>query len=439
MLLRSPIFMQNISYLVFLLIISSSLSGCTAGKSSIHTTLREKPKVIIDSDIGGSDPDDFQSMIHYMMYTDRFQTEGLIASPNSKKNILKIIDLYARDYSKLKKHADFPAPSYLRSITKQGSKEPEEEGSPARGWNKPTEGSKWIIKQAKSSSNKPLWILCWGRLADLAQALHDAPAIEKNIRVYWIGGPNKKWDVNSYLYIARNFPNLWMIENNSTYRGWFIDTYSKKNMTDKAFYENVIKGNGALGKDFSHYYGGSIKMGDTPSVAYLLNGNPDNPEGNSWGGSFIPLHYSAVRYFNRNTTKADTVPTYSVVVWSFKVDKISKNDLQPHIWMKIDHQKINGFYNGNGVFKVRFVPKRIGSWKYVVHGTEKQLQEQTGEFISKNPWPGKEDPQNIKLTNWWSDRTSSNLYLGQYQGAQTISKWRNVYLSDWAKRFKWLK
>jgi hypothetical protein len=30
-----------------------------------------------------------------------------------------------------------------------------------------------------------------------------------------------------------------------------------------------------------------IKMGDTPSVLYLLNGNPEDPEGESWGGSFF--------------------------------------------------------------------------------------------------------------------------------------------------------
>ena len=39
-----------------------------------------------------------------------------------------------------------------------------------------------------------------------AQALHDAPDIAPKIRVYWIGGPNKKWGVNGYCYIVENFP-----------------------------------------------------------------------------------------------------------------------------------------------------------------------------------------------------------------------------------------
>lgn len=41
----------------------------------------ERFRVIISTDIGGSDPDDFQSMVHYLVYADLFDTEGLIASP----------------------------------------------------------------------------------------------------------------------------------------------------------------------------------------------------------------------------------------------------------------------------------------------------------------------------------------------------------------------
>ncbi|MBD3375545.1 DUF1593 domain-containing protein, partial [candidate division KSB1 bacterium] len=41
----------------------------------------ERFRVLVSTDIGGSDPDDFQSMIHYLLYADLFDTEGLISSP----------------------------------------------------------------------------------------------------------------------------------------------------------------------------------------------------------------------------------------------------------------------------------------------------------------------------------------------------------------------
>lgn len=32
----------------------------------------ERYRVIVSTDIGGSDPDDFQSMVHYLLYADLF-------------------------------------------------------------------------------------------------------------------------------------------------------------------------------------------------------------------------------------------------------------------------------------------------------------------------------------------------------------------------------
>lgn len=425
-------------YLSFLLVvISLNQLGCSGNKNKNVSDLKEKPRVIVSSDIGGTDPDDFQSMIHFLMYADKFQIEGIIASPHGKgrkKDILHIIDLYEQDFPKLKEHGDFPSPEQLRSVTKQGS----EEAYPANGWGEPSEGSKWIIRQAKATNSQPLWILVWGGLDDLSQALHDAPGIASKIRVYWIGGPNKKWSVNSYHYIASNFPDLWMIENNSTYRGWIIDDDASPEFKSDTFFEDNIKGIGAMGTDFGNYYGGSIKMGDSPSLAYLLNGNPDQPQAESWGGSFTRLPYSAFRAFARNTTLSDTVPTYSLVTWTFDSgEKIAAGET-PGIWIEIDGQRIDGFYAGDGIFKVRFSPKRIGNWKYVVNSPVKKLNRQTGEFVSANPWPGPENSENIKLNNWWSDRTDTDLYLGQYQGARTVSRWREDFLTDWAERFKWI-
>ena len=34
----------------------------------------EKPRILISTDIGGTDPDDNQSMAHFLMYNDEFTT-----------------------------------------------------------------------------------------------------------------------------------------------------------------------------------------------------------------------------------------------------------------------------------------------------------------------------------------------------------------------------
>ena len=40
-----------------------------------------KPRAIISSDIGGTDPDDKESMAHALVYADQLDIRGLISTP----------------------------------------------------------------------------------------------------------------------------------------------------------------------------------------------------------------------------------------------------------------------------------------------------------------------------------------------------------------------
>ena len=66
----------------------------------------KKPRILISTDIGGTDADDNQSMAHLLMYNEMFDIEGVVSSPSfgngSKEEILRMIDLYEKDYPKLK-------------------------------------------------------------------------------------------------------------------------------------------------------------------------------------------------------------------------------------------------------------------------------------------------------------------------------------------------
>ena len=400
---------------------------------------KPKPRILISTDIGGTDPDDFQSIIHYLMYADQFQTEGLISSPygdGRKENILEMIDLYELDFPKLKQHADFPEPDFLRSLTKQGAKSI----APAKGWSEPSEGSQWIIEKAKTTSDRPLWILVWGGLEDIAQALHDAPEIKEKIRVYWIGGPNKKWSVNAYAYIAENHPDTWMIEANSTYRGWFMDEGSPKNITNEAYYDNYIQGRGAMGKVFKNYYNGNLKMGDSPSLAYVMNGEPDNPFSESWGGNFSPINHSSRSVFSHNTTIADTVVAYAVLELRFEGPELVISQDSTCFTMEIWNQVWAGYYYGDGNYGVRYSSKKPEIATYTTSSDISELDGHKGQYVSIIPWPGKADTDDYQLgANWYSDRPEPEFFLDVQQGAKTVSIHRKAFLEDWAKRWKWLK
>ena len=396
----------------------------------------ERYRIIVSTDIGGSDPDDFQSMVHYLLYSDIFDTEGLISSAwgnGRAKDILDVIDVYEKDYHTLLKHSNkYPTPDYLRTITKQG----EIDFAPYKGFKCPTEGSNWIIECAKRNDDRPLYILAWGLLEDIAQALHDAPEIVDKIRVNYIAGPNKKWGLNAYEYIRREFPNLWIIEDNSTYRGWFNGGFQDGIYSNSGFVD-AHKHCGALGNYFATHLGGVIKMGDTPTVTYFLNGTPENPEGESLGGSFIRVYHRPERSYNRDTTKDDIVEIFEVIEFVFDGPVLKEYD-EDKVYFKmiVKNQEFEGFYTGNGKYKIRFMPKSLGLFEYEIVSDIEELNHHKGGFTAiPESYENRIDKgQNLK--NWWADRLNDELREGVIDGAKTLNKYRKIFLDDFSERFK---
>ena len=420
------------------------LLGCSVSPIA-QQPVPEKPRILISTDIGGTDPDDNQSMIHFLMYSNLFHTEGLISSPSyghgTKQHIIDMISLYEKDLPKLKQHdTNFPSPEFLRSISKQGR----HGTAPLAGYSQPTEGSNWIIQCARKKSKQPLWVLVWGGLDDLAQALHDAPDIRNKIRVYWIGGPNKKWSANSYAYIAQNFPDLWFIEVNSSYYGFFSNKGMHDSVSTTNYYERHMKDAGHLGKNFINYYGGKIKMGDTPSLLYMMDGDPNDPTKESWGGSFEKMDHSPRIIFNRNTSLADTVTVCAILEFHIKGPAVNIPADSPCFTMNVQagigEQKWAGYYLGNGRYIVRYAPKQSETISYTITSSVPGFQEQKGQFVVDNIWPGRRRETDYPLgNNWYTDRADPALYDGKIQGGITIKKSRDEVLQDWAKRWNWLK
>ena len=103
--------MNKFAAVPILLIVLTAAS--TMAKAEDHTQLHggalagDRPRVIVSTDVGGSDPDDFQSMVHLLVYADVLDIGGLISSPPKEglaKHLLEVIDAYEKDYA----HGRFP-------------------------------------------------------------------------------------------------------------------------------------------------------------------------------------------------------------------------------------------------------------------------------------------------------------------------------------------
>ncbi len=264
----------------------------------------EKSRVIVSTDIGGGDPDDFQSMGHYLVYDDVFDSEGLISSPpqaGRARDILTCIDAYEKDYVNLHTwSSEYPAPDALRKIVRQGAINPQSDETPGTAI---SEGAQRIIERARVDDPRPLYVLVWGSITDVAQAVHKDPRIKAKLRVYSIGSWNTRNDPKARDYLFHNHPDVWWIENDTTFRGMYMGGLQTDDLGNRSFIKAHVKGHGNLGALLNHKKA-DIKMGDTPSVLYLLHGNPDTPEAPHWGGAFVrPEPETRPTYWHDNPDK----------------------------------------------------------------------------------------------------------------------------------------
>jgi hypothetical protein len=262
--------------------------GTTTGQVWSFTTSDPSvfPRIIVSTDIGGYDDDDKQSMVHYCTYANMFDTEGLISSPpgpGRASDILTIINHYETDYSNLSAHGYFPTPQSLRDVTKQGAIN----AAPSAGYSTATDGSNLIITRANVSDSRPLWVLTWGSITDVAQAVHDDPSIKSKIRVLSTGSWNTMMDPYAREYLYNNHSDMWWIEINSTMRGMYEGGDQSGDLDGAVFRDTHVCGHGALGDYYcTTWTDAPLKMGDTPEVLYMLNGDQDDPTTPSWGGMY---------------------------------------------------------------------------------------------------------------------------------------------------------
>lgn len=422
-------YFMRLSLLPLLLMAATTWAAPAGGALDGH-----RPRVIVSTDIGGTDPDDFQSMVHLLLYADVFDLEGLISSPygpGRKEHILEVIRHYERDYANLRTYSGrYPAPGALRAITRQGAVE---SPGPA-GVGTPTEGSRWIIRCARRPDPRPLWLLVWGGIEDLAQALHDAPDILPRLRVYFIGGPNKMWSVAAYNYLEVNHPRLWIIEANATYRGWFVGGNQAGEWGNTAFVTTHVAGRGALGDFFATLLGGTLKMGDSPSVGYLLRGTPEDPSQPGWGGKFVRVWEGRKTIFDRLTTETDKAEAFGVVEFVLPVPPGMTREHSAR--MIFDGRIPAAAANDGRRLRFLFSPRDAKVWPYVIRSDFAALDGLSGRFTAAPPPPGRTRRSSAAHPDWWTDDPDPAAAEGIHPGAKSVSRWREQFLGDFAARLR---
>lgn len=405
------------------------LGGCGGGDLPGATA----PRIIVSTDIGGTDFDDFQSMVQLLMYADVLQIEGLISSPyggGTVQDILNVIAAYEKDYPNLVTYSTlYPTPDALRAITKKGASAL----APSAGFAASTEGSNWIVECARRKDQRPLYVLVWGGIEDVAQALHDAPDILPKLRVNFIGGPNKLWTSDAYNYIETQFPKLWMIEDNATYRGFFTGGDQTGEWENTAFVTQHVANHGALGAFFAGK-SPQVKMGDSPTLVWFLNGGRD-PQQPSWGGQFVPVWDGRKTVFNRLTTAQDVVEVYGIVEFVIPVPAgySATNTARMVLNGRTQGPFPPGVLEGDSL-RFRWALRDPEVWNYLIQSDHQSLNGLSGAVTAAPPPANRVAQRSSVHPNWWTDDQDPAYVEAGWVGAKHINQWRVAYLQDFAQR-----
>lgn len=336
---------------------------------SAHAQSFQKNRVIILTDIE-ADPDDTQSLIRLLLYSNQIDIKGIIATTSvwhknvvNPESIKKVIDAYELIQPNLVNHeVGFPNAEYLTKLIKSGLPK---YGMLGVGDGKDSEGSDLIIKELEKNDNRPLWISTWGGVNTLAQALDKirktkSPKVAKELisklRVYTISDQD-----DSGIWIRNNFPDLFYIVSPADDYGsatWsaintFVLGINNDEISNSWIAEHIQQNHGPLGAAYPDVAWGV--EGDTPAFLSLIpNGlnNAEHPEWGGWGGRYelykpdfskLKQGNSGVPYEPESrkiwTNATDTFKPYSQSDYgrSVKKDTSSFSDNKVSLWRWRDH------------------------------------------------------------------------------------------------------
>ena len=283
---------------------------------NVTVTKTQRPRCIITQD---AEVDDMNSLIHVLLYSNEVDIQGIVQSSSKfhwkgvagqkeekytkpyrwpgTEWMQKYLNAYQKVYPNLKKHdKSYPAPTYLKSVTKVGNIGYKGEMDSA------TEGSELIKKTILDNDERTLYLLAWGGTNTISRALKD---IEKEYK------GTKQWDairkkiINKVVipacgeqdetyseYIAEEWPEIKFMscsQMSSYAYMWRTqpEDSSKKTLYADFMLKNLIRKHGALLDNYVTWGDGTYLDGEEPGSQFGTN--EDLLDSLDWWGGFNPV------------------------------------------------------------------------------------------------------------------------------------------------------
>jgi hypothetical protein len=286
---------------------SIGLAASALAAAEWRVPYSERPRVVVTTD---GEIDDRCSMVRFLLYTNEWETCGLIFSSSmfhwkgtarvqghdwqGEEWLERQLDAYAGVYPNLREHDPrYPSPDSLRAQVFEGNV------GAAGDMEQPTPGSNRIVELLLDDNPAPVWLEAWGGPNTVARALK---TIEEQ-------HPERKAEVSrkAVLYL--------IMEQDQTYRDYILPhwpdlpviisqafpaiAYDWRSLMDPELHRffdgewmehNILKDHGPLCALYEANDDGSFRSeGDSPAFLHMLAGGlgaREDPGNGGWGGRF---------------------------------------------------------------------------------------------------------------------------------------------------------
>lgn len=313
-------------------------------------TCRDKPRVFVLSDIA-NEPDDAESLVRLLCYGNELEIVGLVACTSvwmrksvHPEEMHRIVGAYADVVSNLNAHVHtdnpYPDAAYLLSLITAG---PPLYGKEALEPDVPLSDGAASLVEKLEATDLPLWVLSWGGMNVLAQALQhihrtrseaDAAKLRSKLRVYAISDQD-----DTGLWIRVKFPDIFYICSVHGWKDYGMAAWTgisgdllrpldeggpDRTRIERGWIKEHIQ-IGPLGELYPDYK--FIMEGDTPTFLYLIQnglGSRENPHWGSWGGRYVltDLGGAAKHYADTRDTvvgkNGNIVSSNKATIWRWR-------------------------------------------------------------------------------------------------------------------------
>lgn len=261
-----------------------------------------RPRIIIETDAGG-DPDDEQSLVRFLVYTNEFDVEGIIANrPVARpgENLNPVRDGLGIARAQVRAYGECQA-----NLVRHDPRYPQGEQLLARtvaGYDNIEDGVNLVLRAVDSPDPRPVWFCNWGtdrnsgesclkRALDRVRSDRGAEGYARFKNRVRLSSADKFGDHTSA--IAPPFP-LWVDTFRPPLDGkrWY---HRFSALTARAggfdIERDVRTGHGPLGALYPTNTGLPQKEGDTMSFLYIVPtgmNDPNEPLWGSWAGRYGP-------------------------------------------------------------------------------------------------------------------------------------------------------